>query len=281
MFSAEGHVFTTQKKEYLIGNGIDFLYVKEDSYEKIKQYRSKNLVSLLKNPELTSDERAELIHASIHDQTYDMFHSEVTNKKISAAKENIILLVDEMISERLYSESLLRLVAHDYNTYSHCVNVSIYALALAKEIGLDKDEMIKLGSGALLHDLGKSKIPAAIINKPGKLTLAEFQEIKQHPDIGYRMLKEIGETDSTILDIVKHHHEKLDGSGYGIGLKGERIKLEIQIVSVADIFDALTTNRSYKTAETYFTSFKTMKIAMKEQINLELVDKLIKLMGRV
>ena len=244
----------------------------------MKQYRTDNLVSILKNSDLSSDERAQLLHDSVSDQMHDMFENGINETAISASKMHIKAMVDEMMSNRVHSGALLRLTAHDFETYSHSVNVSIYALALGKELGLDEIEMVKLGSGALLHDLGKSNISSAIINKPGKLTLEEFEKIKQHPDMGYEILLEMGETDNVILDIVKHHHEKLDGSGYGVGLIGDLIKLEIQIVTVADIFDALTTNRSYKSA--HFKSFKTMKVLMKEQINVKLVDKLIVLMGK-
>lgn len=211
---------------------------------------------------------------------YNMFEDGINETAIASSKKHIEAMVEEMMSNRVHSEVLLRLTAHDFETYSHSVNVSIYALALAKELGLPETTMIKIGAGALLHDLGKSEISPAIINKNGKLTLEEFQEMKNHPDIGYNILLEMGETDPIILEIVKNHHEKLNGTGYNVGLTKESIKLEVQLVTVADIFDALTTNRSYKVAASHFTSFKTMKVLMKDQINLELIDKLIVLMGK-
>lgn len=281
LFSNSGHVFTSEKRDHLIESGHNYLYIKEDDYYKMKQYRADNLVGLLKNPNLTSDQRAELLYESVSDQMYDMFKNGINKTAIAASKKHIESMVSEMMSNRVHSEALLRLTAHDFETYSHSVNVSIYALALGKELGLSETNMIKLGSGALLHDLGKSEISPTIINKPGKLTMEEFEEIKKHPDIGYEILQSMGETDEVVLGIVKHHHEKLDGSGYGVGLMGDLIKLETQIVTVADIFDALTTNRSYKMATSHFTSFKTMKVVMKNQLNMTYVDKLIKLMGRV
>ena len=280
LFSAAGHIFTSQNRDHLIETGSHYLYIKEDNYQKMKQYRADNLVTLLKDSNLTSNERAELLHESVSDQMHDMFENGINETAIASSKMHIKAMVGEMMSNRVHSEALLRLTAHDFETYSHSVNVSIYALALGKELGLDETEMIKLGTGALLHDLGKSNISSSIINKPGKLTIEEYEEIKQHPDLGYEILQEMGETDKVILDIIKHHHEKLDGSGYGKGLIGDLIKLEIQIVTVSDIFDALTTNRSYKSAATHFTSFKTMKVVMKDQLNMQLVDKLIVLMGK-
>ena len=280
LFSSAGHVFTSQKKELILESGNSSLFIKEDDYKKMKRYRANNLVALLKNPTLTSDERALLLHESISDKMQDMFDNGIDKIAVVSSKIYIEAIVNEMMADRVHTEALLHLTAHDFETYSHSVNVSIYALALGKELGLSKSTLINLGTGALLHDIGKVKISPNIINKPGKLTLTEYKEIQKHPDYGQQLLQEFGETNQTVLDIVKHHHEKLDGSGYGIGLAGNNIKLEIQIVTIADIFDALTTNRSYKTAASCFTSFKTMKIVMKDQLNMKLVDQLIKLMGK-
>lgn len=211
---------------------------------------------------------------------HDLFENGINETSIANSKMHIQAMVTEIMSNRMLCEALLRLTAHDYATYSHSVNVSIYALALAKELNLPENTMVQIGSGALLHDLGKSKIPSSIINKTDKLTLKEFQEMKKHPNLGHQLLVQSGETDSIILDIVKNHHEKCDGSGYNEGLTKDFIKLEVQIVTVADIFDALSTNRSYKVAASHFTSFKTMKVVMKDQIDMKLIDTLIVLMGK-
>lgn len=257
------------------------MFIQEIDYDKMREYRVQNITELLQNGDLTSDERAELLHESVSDQMYKMFEKCVDKDSIQSAKKHVELMVREIISNRMCTEALLRLTSHDFTTHSHSVNVSIYAIALGKELGLTEEQTIQLGTGALLHDLGKTKISSKIINKPGKLTVEEFREIKRHPELGYEILKEMGESDEVILSIVKDHHEKLDGSGYGVGLTEELIRLEIQVVTIADIFDALTTNRSYKDAASYFTSFKTMKVAMKGQLNMEYLDKLITMMGRV
>ncbi|MEA3371669.1 MAG: HD domain-containing protein [Campylobacterota bacterium] len=281
LFSTSGHTFTTKKRDELLESGNESLFITKDDYSKMKEYRAENIEELLKNPNLTSDDRAELLYESVSDQMYNMFERCIDQKSVHKAKKYVQLIVQEIITNRMHSEALLRLTSHDFTTHSHSVNVSMYAIALGKELGLSETEMMQVGTGALLHDLGKSKISSKIINKPGKLTIEEFQEMKKHPRLGYEILKEMGETDELILQIVKGHHEKLDGSGYGEGLTKDLIKIETQVVTIADIFDALTTNRSYKRATPYFTSFKTMKVLMKEQINMEYLDRLIKMMGRV
>jgi len=208
-----------------------------------------------------------------------MFENGVSEIAIADSKLYIESMVQEMINDRVHSQALLSLTAHDYATYSHSVNVAIYALVLCKELGYSEDEMIQLGTGALLHDIGKSKIPLSIVNKPARLTAKEFQEMKKHPELGYKMLLEMGETNQSILDIVRHHHEKLDGSGYLQVLSDENITQEVQIVTICDIFDALTSNRSYKQAASRFVTFKTMKVTMKDELNMTLLNQFIKLMG--
>lgn len=208
-----------------------------------------------------------------------MFENGVSEIAIADSKLYIESMVQEMINDRIHSHALLALTAHDYATYSHSVNVAIYTLVLCKELGYSEDEMIQLGTGALLHDIGKSKIPLSIVNKPARLTAKEFQEMKKHPELGYKMLLEMGEKNQFILDIVRYHHEKIDGSGYLQGLSAESITQEVQIVTLCDIFDALTSNRSYKQAASRFVAFKTMKVTMKDQLNMTLLDQLIKLMG--
>jgi len=169
--------------------------------------------------------------------------------------------------------------AKDAYTGGHTGRVEKYAVELAAAYGLSHADCEVIRTAALLHDIGKSKIPLSIVNKPARLTAKEFQEMKKHPELGYKMLLEMGETNQSILDIVRHHHEKLDGSGYLQVLSDENITQEVQIVTICDIFDALTSNRSYKQAASRFVTFKTMKVTMKDELNMTLLNQFIKLMG--
>lgn len=131
----------------------------------------------------------------------------------------------------------------DRYTRGHSERVSHYSVALAKAIRYPDIEQIRLS--ALLHDVGKISISSAILNKPGKLTKEEFDEVKKHPVIAYKIL-EVSDVFNFTKDIVKCHHEKLDGTGYPDGLKGDEIPLGARIVAIADVFDSLTSNRSYR-----------------------------------
>ncbi|MPN19215.1 Cyclic di-GMP phosphodiesterase [bioreactor metagenome] len=119
-------------------------------------------------------------------------------------------------------------------------------IALARQLGLDEQQVREAGMGGLLHDLGKAMIPPAILNKPGKLSDAEFAVIRTHPDEGHRMLLAGRSISEAVRDICLHHHEKFDGSGYPAGLKGEQISLLARMGAVCDVYDAISSNRPYK-----------------------------------
>jgi putative two-component system response regulator len=132
-------------------------------------------------------------------------------------------------------------------THGHSERVADYALRLARRVGLPADSCEVLGRGAQLHDLGKIGIADAILNKPGPLTASEYDEVKKHPEQGERILKKLRSVRAS-LPLVRSHHERLDGRGYPDGLKGDAIALPVRILSVADVYDALTSLRPYRAA---------------------------------
>lgn len=159
-------------------------------------------------------------------------------KEYEAAVENI---EDVVIS-------LARTIdAKDKYTEGHTERVSQYATFLAERIGLNDKQLENIRIGALIHDIGKIAINLNILNKEELLTEEEKFQIALHPELGEQICSPL-KAMSDISTIIRHHHEKLDGSGYPDGLKGDEISIEVRIVSIADIFDALTTDRSYRKA---------------------------------
>jgi putative nucleotidyltransferase with HDIG domain len=142
--------------------------------------------------------------------------------------------------------SLARLKSADDYTYMHSVAVCALMVALARQLGIDEQTTRDAGMAGLLHDLGKAVMPMDVLNKPGKLTDEEFRIMKSHPAEGHRMLVESGAVGAIPLDVVLHHHEKVDGSGYPKGLKADEISLFAKMGAVCDVYDAITSNRPYK-----------------------------------
>jgi putative nucleotidyltransferase with HDIG domain len=135
----------------------------------------------------------------------------------------------------------------DSYTFGHCERVAGYALALARELGLEEEQQTAIRIGAYLHDLGKVRVPHEILNKPGKLTPEEFRVIQMHPVWGIELLATV-EFPWDIKPIIRWHHEKYDGTGYPDRLKGDEIPVNAQIICIVDVYDALTTSRSYRGA---------------------------------
>jgi len=150
---------------------------------------------------------------------------------------------------------------NDEDTGDHIKRIGKYSHLIADELKLSKDFIREVGLYASLHDIGKIGIPDSILKKPGKLTREEFDEIKKHTEIGFNLIKDL-EVSPVAMNIIRYHHEKWDGSGYGMGLAGEKIPIEARIVALADVYDALRQRRVYKEA---FTHEKTFDIIVSER----------------
>ncbi|QID19297.1 HD-GYP domain-containing protein [Nitrogeniibacter mangrovi] len=159
-------------------------------------------------------------------------------------------LVEEISASVLRNPSALisvaRIKTHDQYTYLHSIAVCALMVALARQAGLDEAMVTEAGIAGLMHDLGKAVMPLEVLNKPGKLTDAEYDIMKTHPEAGWKMLREAGDATAGTLDVALHHHEKVDGTGYPKGLAGEDISLLSRMGAICDVYDAVTSNRPYK-----------------------------------
>lgn len=187
----------------------------------------------INNVELLARVRSALRLKKVQDQL--RFQNEELirqNLKLERSEQIILSLISAIEAKSSYLEG-------------HSKNVSIIALKIADYFDISKKDRQLLKQSAYLHDIGKIGTPDGILNKPGKLTAEEFEEIKKHPDKGAKILEPL-EKFQIVKNIVRHHHEKLNGSGYPDGIKGEDIDLLTRIISVADVYDALSSKRSYR-----------------------------------
>jgi HD-GYP domain-containing protein (c-di-GMP phosphodiesterase class II) len=164
----------------------------------------------------------------------------------------------------------------DPYTAGHQQRVSQLACAIGREMGLSTEQLRVLRIASLLHDVGKVFIPAEFLAKPGKLTEAEFSMIKSHPDADYQILKTI-DFSCAIADIVRQHHERLDGSGYPLGLKGDAIHLESKIIAVADVVEAMVSDRPHRPASGIDAALKEIEDGKGRLYDPDAVDACVKL----
>jgi HD-GYP domain-containing protein (c-di-GMP phosphodiesterase class II) len=164
------------------------------------------------------------------------------------AREVTSLLVDEILKAPDAMMNLIDIKSFDDYTFTHNINVATLCLIIGQSMGLPPEDLFDLGLGGLLHDMGKLKVSLSILNKDGKLTDAEFTEMKRHPTYGYEILCRSKDIPERARMVALSHHEKFQGKGYPKGLKGDAIPLFARICSIADVYDALTTDRPYRVA---------------------------------
>ncbi len=204
-------------------------------------------------------------------QEYNMQVESVKDvlKDISEGKnldlDRIAHVADDLIVKFNESKNVLSCIKQirtaDEYTYNHCVNVSLLAMLIGTWMKMDAQSVKDLVYAGLLHDIGKAKIPLNILNKPGKLTPAEYEVIKLHVAYAKELLAEMPDINSDIIAGVIMHHEREDGSGYLLGLKNEQIHPFAKIIAVADVYDAMTSNRVYRDKQNPFDVFEHIRIS--------------------
>lgn len=174
--------------------------------------------------------------------------------------------------------SLARLKTHDDYSYMHSMAVCALMVSLARQLGMDEREAREAGLAGLLHDMGKALMPLDVLNKPGKLTDAEFEIMKTHPRRGFELLEEGRGVGTDVLDVCLHHHERPDGKGYPEGLSGAALTRIARMGAVCDVYDAITSNRPYKEGWDPADSIAKMA-SWKEQFDAEVFQAFVKSLG--
>lgn len=191
-------------------------------------------------------------------QTREVLHELAAGKPLNYEK---VYRISSKIQQNINNNAhiincLIEVRNADQYTYSHCVNVAFYSMLTAKWLKLSDSEILKALQAGLLHDIGKARVPNEILNKNGLLTKDEFDVMKRHTIYGYNMVKDIDEIDSDIKNAILLHHERIDGSGYPFQANMETTNLYSRIIAVADVFDAMTSERVYKKRSTPFDVFE-------------------------
>lgn len=246
--------------------GINSFFIKPVDHARYKSYvafnHSKQEVNHSDTPEFrinqVQDIGAHLMEVCFHTGMDNL----VLEKMKTVADDMVTCLRDDPRAVN----HIQNLVEHDMYTYFHSTGVGILSVAIAKAMGEDNPETLRgFALGGLLHDLGKRQTPLHILHKNGPLLDSEWTQMKKHPEDGFKAVEAL-DVPNMVRDIILYHHEKLDGSGYPFNLKAGEIPLPALLVSVADIFNALTTTRSYHRKRTRFEALMLMKQNMQGKI---------------
>lgn len=241
-----------------------------------KKNMTESLISTINDGSLSPQEKAYHVYQDSLCLMYNLFQSP-TAENIIENKKAISKIADFILAEDTTSLNLLQLIHHDFYTYTHSVNVGVLSISLAKRLyGKDSQtNMHELGAGFFLHDLGKVTIDSSILNKPGPLDEKEMNRMRSHPSQSYLILKKAGQLSLECGVIAMQHHEREDGTGYPKRLKGDEIHDYARICCIADVFDALTSERSYKKAKSTFEALRIMKEQMLGHFHKEIFENFV------
>lgn len=240
---------------------LDKLLVRRQALQAFYDHMEGSLGAIIDNPRLPTKKKSDILYNCATNVMQDIYNDPRSGENIERGREITNQIIRFSLHDAIAIPTLLALSSHNYYTFTHCVNVAVFGVGLWQFIGLGSpSELREFAQGALLHDVGKSKIPDAILNKPGKLTDEEFEIIKSHPQEGHDLMA--GKISDMALDIILHHHERYDGSGYPEKMSGEAISDNAKVAIIADVYDALTTNRPYGDARDPFQAILLMKDKM-------------------
>ena len=258
---------------------MEELYIHEDDLVLYFEHATDSSRDYVVNLDATPEKKMAKVYDLSRDVTHQFFEANSSPEILRGSGQVVDLMEKCLENNQLGFYGLTKIMEKDYYTYTHSINVGLYCMSFALKIGMPADEVHELGLGGMLHDVGKSRIPMEIINKKGALTEEEFQTIKNHTDNGMEVIRELGCYGEKVIQMVGQHHEKYNGEGYHQGLAGEDISLFARICKLTDVYDALTTRRSYKKALKTLEALTIMKSQMGHEFDPKLLHSFILMMG--
>jgi putative nucleotidyltransferase with HDIG domain len=251
--------FTDENRRSLLENNVSRLFVSAGDRGAYQLYLEQNLKAIVHDSEVRESVRAGIVYDSAKYLMEELFARPEMGENINRSKELVESTVGFVLTSHAAFKSLLEVMSFDYSTYTHSVNVCALTLGLAQHIGIrDPKDLKILGTGALLHDIGKTKIDDSILFKTAPLNDSEREVIRRHPQWGCDILEETDLIDRESYFPIIEHHERENHTGYPHGRGSHELHLYGKMTALADVFDAMTTRRVYRPAMDAFPVLKTM-----------------------
>jgi HD-GYP domain-containing protein (c-di-GMP phosphodiesterase class II) len=278
---ASSHPSHQSKVRRLIEDGVSTqeFFIREEDLGKYHGQATKALRTMISNPEIPFEEKTRKIYDVSKGIMKDFFDSNASQKILQSSEEVMEIMEKCLSGNEAGFHSISMITNKDYYTYTHSVNVGLYCMSYGIKTKMGANDTKDLGVGGMFHDLGKAKIDASLINKNGKLTDGEFETIKSHPLLGSEILKSMKCYGNNVIRMANEHHEKFTGNGYPKGLVGEEISRFARICKVMDVYDALTTRRSYKKAMNPFDALTLMGKQMVDEFDRDILGNFVRYMG--
>lgn len=236
------------------------------------------LLETIRNRGISPERKSRLVYEHAREMMKRLYEAPAA-ENIQACKEAVASITDLVLADDATAANLVRITHHDPYTYTHSVNVGVLSLLLTKSLFRRSEghDLHELGASFFLHDIGKVNISTRVLNKPGPLDDAELVDIRGHPEQGYRLLKAAGALSEECRTVILQHHERFDGTGYPSRAAGEDIHVYARICSVADVYDALTSERAYKTRMSPFDALRLMRDEMLNHFEKQTFEHFVRL----
>lgn len=262
LYTRESESFDETTRRALFNLGIDKIFVLAEQKDRYNDYLEENLGRILDDSAIPVEERAQTFYGAaeaILEEVYSARLPEGLSKKLHDRVLNFVEETVRFLARDDSLKSLAKLISHDFSIFSHSVHVYAFSVALMSAHGLSDEECVRAGLGAILHDIGKARIPRSILEKaPTELSEEEQSKLRLHPIHGVSMCSMLPLTQDSV-NVILFHHERYDGKGYPTGTAGTNIPLAVRIVSVCDVYDNLTTAKPRHKALTPFEALKRMR----------------------
>jgi len=262
LYASEHETFTRDHLARLKQNGMDEVYLLAADADRFERYVRRNLAAHLLNESVPMDERARVFQTAARSLVADIYDKRLPARLVKRAQ---FARVTEFVEKSLAFlaragalKQLASLMAHDYVSYDHGLQVFVYCMSLLSTYGLPEQEMIHAGAGAMMHDLGMLGISPAILDKPGPLTAEERLAVQTHPAKGVALCSALA-LPQTTLQCILFHHERADGSGYPAGLGSPEIPVHALATGLVDVYAAMTSPRPYAEVLSPFEALRQMR----------------------
>lgn len=264
LYARSGEKFTVGQRVKLFESGVGEVYVQTVEKPSFDRYVETNLGGILLDESLPLRERSRLFYESTAGVICDAFNEKLPPRLMEEKFrriENVVRQSLDFLRDDRALKTIAPFISHDYKTYTHSLQVFVYALSLLSCFDVPEEEHYEYGLGAMLHDIGKTRIPLKVLNKRGALNPEERALVETHPVQGVALCAGLDISQKT-FNCVLFHHERVDGAGYPSGIGGEDIPLAVKCISIADVFDALTSNRPYAPAMRAYDALILMRHEM-------------------
>jgi len=281
LYRRRGVAVTGRHLKHLAESGVRHLYVKKDDTGKYRRYLQANLDEILSNSQVDMATKAGAVYESAQSMVEDVWADPDNPATIERARAFVEHSVAHFMGSRGALYHFIVTMSHDGDTYSHCVNVCMYSMAMAGRIEMSVDSVGALGTGALLHDIGLTRIDRDIVDKQDfERTSMEREIYRGHPELGVEILRSGRTLPEEVYRVVREHHERCDGSGYPARLARNDIHVLARIAAVADVFDSLTSGRIGGRKLSFFAALKRMRDNMLDRLDETIWRQFVEILGR-